>query len=58
MSSTKVIERSTTVENDDGTMREQVQYTVPEEIANEYGLVRVTFEWTAASGDLLVLTRE
>lgn len=60
MASTKVVERSTTVENDDGTTRQQVQYTitVPRTLADAYELEGVTFEWTAESGDRLVLTRE
>lgn len=51
MSSTRVIKRSTTVGNDDGTTREQVQYTVPLKLADEHDLEGVTFEWTAESED-------
>ena len=60
MSSTKVIERSTTVDNDDGTTRAQVQHTitVPRKLADEHDLAGVTFEWTAESSDRLVLRRE
>lgn len=48
-----------TVENDDGTTREQVQYTItlPRKLADAYELEGLSFEWEAESGDRLVLRR-
>ena len=59
MPSTKVQKTSTTVTEDDGSEREQVQYriTIPRKIAEEYELEGVQFEWSAKSEDRFELTR-
>lgn len=59
MPATKVIKKTAIVENDDGTERERVQYTitVPRKLADEYELGGVQFEWTAKSEDRFELAR-
>lgn len=59
MPSTKVLKTAATVKNDDGTEREQVQYTitVPRQLAEECDLEGVQFEWSVKSRDRIELKR-
>lgn len=53
MPSTKVQKTCTTVVDEDGGEREQVQYriTIPRRIADEFDLEGIEFDWSVKSED-------